>query len=537
MNMKKAIAGVFAGAVAISAVATTMASAKTVSYAAIDKTFELSGVKGYKASDYAKTTTKFLAKDGLKEEKATSGVAADVTITASDNVNYVIELVNVAGVTTPVAHYESDTKIEINAADVKALTTTDIETALNKLKNVFTVSGLPAGVTDRTTPAGLANGTVWNLTTTTTTTTVVNKIDKDVSAADTLTLSFSQSIANFKITFDAAGTYGDVTLSEAKPNEDTTDAISMSADSKVITIQGITLPADSYSVSMSYDVKAPDSSVFKYKSEAQKANPNKTVTVSATATDVVTGTGTTTLFEAMRGLVDSFEASFEVKSADGSKYLEIVESNDGSYKSAASVLDWTSGVKDGVLKNGEDVVDAVSEAIEGRLKAQVIFNFDDPKWDDDDTTYVTVWFDTKDFGILKKTVKMDTSNWTATVDWADIVKSATSGTSTLGDVSNKIEDIRVAVDSEDENGSKIYLKSITVKGPAESTDVLSAGESVADTTAAITTAATEATTTAAATEATTTAAASNPKTGNAPVALAVIPVAIAAAAIIAKKRG
>ncbi|HOV40352.1 MAG TPA: hypothetical protein PLM59_01045, partial [Oscillospiraceae bacterium] len=165
-------------------------------------------------------------------------------------------------------------------------------------------------------------------------------------------------------------------------------------------------------------------------------------------------------------------------------------------------------------------------------------NFDDPKWDDDDTTYVTVWFNVPDFGILKKTVKMDTSNWTATVDWADIVKSATSGTSTLGDVSNKIEDIRVAVDSEDENGSKIYLKSITVKGPAESADVLSAGESVADTTAAITTAATSATTTAApATEATTTAAASNPKTGNAPVALAVIPVAIAAAAIIAKKRG
>ena len=52
MNMKKTIAGIFAGAVAISAVATTMASAKTVSYAAIDKTFELSGVKGYKASDY-----------------------------------------------------------------------------------------------------------------------------------------------------------------------------------------------------------------------------------------------------------------------------------------------------------------------------------------------------------------------------------------------------------------------------------------------------------------------------------------------------
>jgi hypothetical protein len=33
----------------------------------------------------------------------------------------------------------------------------------------------------------------------------------------------------------------------------------------------------------------------------------------------------------------------------------------------------------GVYK-GEDVVDDISEAIEGRLKAQVIFNFDDPKW-------------------------------------------------------------------------------------------------------------------------------------------------------------
>jgi len=529
MNMKKAIAGIFAGAVAISAVATTMASAKTVSYAAIDKTFELSGVRGYKASDYAKTTTKFFAQSGLNQVKSTSGTTAGLTITTSDNVNYVIELVNVAGLTDPVAHYESDTKIEINAADVTTLTDAQIRTALNNLKNVFTVTG---------TLGTLANGTVWNLTTTTTTTTVVNKIDKDVSAADTLTLAFSQSIANFKITFDAAGTYGDVTLSEAKPNEDTTDAISMSADSKVITIQGITLPADSYSVSMSYDVKAPDPSVFKYKSEAQKANSNKTVTVSATATDVVTGTGTTTLFEAMAGPVDGpFDASFEVKSADGSKNLEIVESNDGSYKSATFVSRWTSGVKDGVLKDGEDIVDAVAEAIEGRLKAQVIFNFDDPKWDDDDTTYVTVWFDTNDFGILKKTVKMDTSKWTATVDWADIVKSATSGTSTLGDISNKLVDIAIAVDSEDENGSKIYLKSITVKGPAESADVLSAGESVADTTAAITSATAATTTAAPATEATTTAAASNPKTGNAPVALAVIPVAIAAAAIIAKKRG
>jgi hypothetical protein len=43
--------------VAISAVATTMASAKTVSYAAIDKTFDLKA-SGYKASNYSRTMTR-----------------------------------------------------------------------------------------------------------------------------------------------------------------------------------------------------------------------------------------------------------------------------------------------------------------------------------------------------------------------------------------------------------------------------------------------------------------------------------------------
>jgi len=524
MNMKKAIAGVFAGAVAISAVATTMASAKTVSYAAIDQTFNLKA-SGYKASNYAKTTVKSYAKDSLTSLKTvTSGITNGVTITAADNVGYTINLAVNAGLGSDFTVGATGTTITITVRNAASLTVANIQSYLNLYKaNNFAVSGTP-------TPA-LDDGDSFTLTTTVVTPIQIQgNIDKGVSSLDTLTINFSQPIENFKVTFDAVGTYGDVTLSEAKPDENDDDGISMSADRKTITINKVTLPADSYVVNMSYDVKAISDKTYKYKSEAEKANPDTAVVVTASATDLGAGTGTTTLFEAIAAsTVDSFTAKFEVKGSDNT-YPKLKEGT------KSGLVNWTGDVTNGVYK-GEDVVDAVSEAIEGRLKAQVIFNFDDPKWVGTDDVNVTVWFDTKDYGILKKTVKMDTSKWTATVDWADIVKSATSGTSTLGDISNKLDDIVVLVDSRDVDGKEIALKSITVKGPSESADVLSAGESVADTTAAITTAATTTAATTTATEATTTAAASNPKTGNAPVALAVIPVAIAAAAIIAKKRG
>jgi hypothetical protein len=423
MNMKKTIAGIFAGAVAISAVATTMASAKTVSYAPIDKTFDL------KANGY-----------GFKEitGKSISG-------------------------------------------------TVDLSTA-----------------------------------------TAMKKGDK-------VTFVFSEKVNDVKLTFSsgalASKTY---TLSEVGDKDEDGKIYELTVDAALDNAD----TTNPYAVTFDFDVTALDT-VYKYKSEAQKNDTVKNAltvyTVDATNSDGSDYVGLDNAFLVDFGTKDSpvtalaANYTFDVVKATN-KYVTITEGE--GYESIAN---WTGDVEDGVT-TGEDVVDAISEAIEGRMTANVIFNFDsEDDWVDDDNVAVTVKFVTKDFGILKQTVELNESNYTATIDWGKIVKSATSGLSTLGDISNKLSDIEVAVNSEDEDGKTIDLKSITVKGGSESTDVLSAGESVADTTAAITSA-TEATT-APATEATTTAAASNPKTGNAPVALAVIPVAIAAAAIIAKKRG
>jgi len=78
-------------------------------------------------------------------------------------------------------------------------------------------------------------------------------------------------------------------------------------------------------------------------------------------------------------------------------------------------------------------------------------------------------------------------------------------------------------------GKTFTIDTITIDVPAKTLADLSAGESVADTAASIAAPA--------ASESVATEAAKNPTTGNAPIALAVIPVAIIAAAVIAKKRG
>jgi len=86
MNMKKTIAGIFAGAVAISAVATTMASAKTISYAALDTTIDVSQTSYY-AQNYSKS---------FEQNWAASQVKASAA--ATDNIRFTFSNTN-AGVT------------------------------------------------------------------------------------------------------------------------------------------------------------------------------------------------------------------------------------------------------------------------------------------------------------------------------------------------------------------------------------------------------------------------------------------------------
>jgi len=112
-----------------------------------------------------------------------------------------------------------------------------------------------------------------------------------------------------------------------------------------------------------------------------------------------------------------------------------------------------------------------------------------------------------------------------TFDW-DKVINATGTNTVTGNISDMF--IRIAA------GKIAVVDSITVKVPAHTGGTLAAGAPTTEASvAAITTAA--GVTTAAPVAAATTS--TNPKTGNAPIALAVIPVAIIAAAVIAKKRG
>jgi len=102
------------------------------------------------------------------------------------------------------------------------------------------------------------------------------------------------------------------------------------------------------------------------------------------------------------------------------------------------------------------------------------------------------------------------------INWDDVTKGLAAG---------QIFEMSIRIGS----GKSFCIDSITVDAPAKTLADLSAGEAAEETTVALDTTAAPA--------ADTTAAAANPTTGNAPIALAVIPVAIIAAAVVAKKRG
>lgn len=113
----------------------------------------------------------------------------------------------------------------------------------------------------------------------------------------------------------------------------------------------------------------------------------------------------------------------------------------------------------------------------------------------------------------------------ATFDWDKVVNNSGLTINSLG----LVNDIVIG----HKDGKELTLEKVEVKIPAKTVEDITLGEGVEETTPApVETEATEATD-----AAETTAPVENPTTGNAPIALAVIPVAIVAAAIVAKKRG
>jgi hypothetical protein len=423
--MKKAIAGVFAGAVAISAVATTMASAKTVSYPEVEKKFE------------------------------------------------------------------------------------------------FTKSGYVIGETKDD------ESYTWN---------IASEPSAATTSGDALVLTFDKAVNDVRISF--------VSTSPAFDSGDI-EMVKGDADGYKWVLVNRTLPTTITSVKVKYDVNSLSDKVYKYQSDAKEAAD----ALNNVATNTITITPSTSATTTVYGSLTATSA------------LPIVNDFSYSKKDDAVVLgEFNEGEKEWIFDNVgdavsnpekakidgnfytdfvEDQIDALSETVAGRTKGTFTFQFDGiddwDNYDEDLDVTATIYFDIDGYSTVYTTVDVDMAKQTATVDWAKLVSKINYVNAF--DISDKIDNIGFKLSSKDDyiDGDTYTLSSITFKADAESYTSLSAGESVADTTAAITSA-TEATT-AAATEDTTTAAASNPKTGNAPVALAVIPVAIAAAAIIAKKRG
>lgn len=449
MNMKKVIAGVFAGAVAISAVATTMASAKTVTQSPVDKTYNFVNKK-YVVSWNGKL-------DGVVNTTNTNGNDATGTlkvIFSNTDPDFIDDNVKI-----------SDVKLTISGASA-ANTNVTIEKTADMTEddnnfNVYTVKLYGTGVT---------------------------------AVSDGIPLSV----------FDAA--YGTNPSSEKKVN-----------------------------VTLTYTIKDKTASY----STSQKAKTGKSVLISSDSNENSTLNITTTAnFNATSGtkkdLADAIATSLNVTNGATQKATFTNVGEDGKKITANDLIDLDNLVAD--RKLGTSIINDV----EGTKGAEVTFKFKAPAASNDEndnpTNIVVPGIDLssvtsgKDFGIMvndsNRLVQTGVlKDYAITFKWDDIVNQTGLYINSAGLIRN----IKVKA------AKDLVLESINVKVPGLTYDTLSAGESVADTTAAITSATAADTT--AATEATTTAAASNPKTGNAPVALAVIPVAIAAAAIIAKKRG
>lgn len=125
----------------------------------------------------------------------------------------------------------------------------------------------------------------------------------------------------------------------------------------------------------------------------------------------------------------------------------------------------------------------------------------------------------------------DIKDGVATFNWDEIVAGSTLSISNLAVCNDIVIGCKPAL-----AGTVLKLEKVVIDIPAKTVDDITLGAGTEDETPApVDTPATEAPADTEATEATS--AEANPGTGNAPIALAVIPVALAAAAIVAKKRG
>ncbi|MEG0615387.1 MAG: hypothetical protein RR540_06480, partial [Oscillospiraceae bacterium] len=185
-----------------------------------------------------------------------------------------------------------------------------------------------------------------------------------------------------------------------------------------------------------------------------------------------------------------------------------------------------------------DLGTAMKQKLEGTKGSKITFSFkEEDKTDDGNTISGN---DQWSSSSTKETFQMGINNTSKLTNASDLKITGTK----IADVTFDWDEIVAANEYAGKvgliNNLQVYsertviVKAVTVDVPAKTFEDLAAGEGVAVTTEAIATTAAVADTTAAPAATTP---ATNPTTGNAPIALAIIPVALVAAAIIAKKRG
>ena len=343
----------------------------------------------------------------------------------------------------------------------------------------------------------------------------------------TLQLEFSKAVTDVKIS--VTGLVGSATTATTetfdltdKTDKDLIYTLDFVKDGEAATSKQV-LPSKYTKIT---DVKIvytlTDGTKYSSKSNAQKV-VDADATKYVTPTIVVTGaSAATTDFSYIvsdllaKSDVDGTTTDVQIKSAAGS-----VKENDVSgFEVKGEALQ--------TIKNSVDIVDFIGN----KKGATLTFSFKEIDGVEDGTGFK--WNDfgsaVAKFGValnagstyrLQSAKAIDASALTATFDWDSLVSGSGLAINAIG-----LANISVGTTE-----GKLEITSVKVDVPAKVYTDIAAGEDVKDSASEIVT------TAPVVTEATTTAAATNPKTGNAPIALAVIPVAIAAAAIIAKKRG
>ena len=345
------------------------------------------------------------------------------------------------------------------------------------------------------------------------------------SAAGTLVFNFTEAVDSVSLTLvgtkdNAAGTAAVAvteTLSLAATNDNKTYTLTEAVSAGVKDV----LVGATYDEINSATLTIKSSTKFDSKADADK-DANKKDTIKVTP---VFSTGTVSTIAGALGFVTATEKT--LTSGDAAK----AEVDKDGIEIKVNSADVDPGTYDlnGGLKSGTDLTYAIAKTIGNKKGATLAFNFKATTssgssnipsigWS---STSATELVDLRVNNAIQAGAKVE--NNSVVYDWDALVAGTGLNINGVALISTMKLNFKP-------KAAGLILQSVTIKVPAKTFDDLSAGESSSDSAAEVTTAAP-------ATEATTTAAATNPGTGNAPIALAVIPVAIAAAAIIAKKRG